>query len=110
MDHAYKRHRYWMKAGEMQKLPSEYFLENIYATFQDDWVALHNIDIMNPRRLLWANDYPHSDSTWPWSHEILGHHLKGLPARQIDRILRENVKELYKLDVETRVSEAAVAH
>ncbi len=110
MDHIYKRHRFWMKSADMAKLPSEYFSEHVYLTFQDDWVALQTTHMMNPDRLMWANDYPHSDSTWPWSHEILGHHLKGLPARQIDRILRENVKELYKLDVETRVSEAAVAH
>ena len=101
MDHAYKRHRYWMKAGEMQKLPSEYFLENIYATFQDDWVALHNIDIMNPRRLLWANDYPHADSTWPWSHKLLEHHMANLTDEQIGWVLRENVKELYGLPVDT---------
>jgi predicted TIM-barrel fold metal-dependent hydrolase len=104
MDHAYKRHRFWMKAAEMKKLPSEYFLENIYMTFQDDWVALKNVDILNPRRLLWANDYPHSDSTWPWSHELLAHHTAHLTDEQVDWILRENAKELYGLEVDTSVA------
>ena len=36
MDHFYKRHRFWQKMGDMQKLPNEYFNENIYLTFQDD--------------------------------------------------------------------------
>ena len=40
-------------------------------TFQDDWVALKLVDMLNPRRLMWANDFPHSDSTWPWSRELL---------------------------------------
>ncbi len=40
MDHAYKRHRYWLAPGvNLERLPSEYFAENIYITFQDDWVA-----------------------------------------------------------------------
>ncbi len=40
MDHAYKRHRYWLPPGQqLSKLPSEYFREHIYTTFQDDWVA-----------------------------------------------------------------------
>ena len=40
MDHAYKRHRYWLnRSGKLSKLPSEYFRENVYTTFQDDWVA-----------------------------------------------------------------------
>jgi predicted TIM-barrel fold metal-dependent hydrolase len=104
MDHAYKRHRYWMKVGELSKLPSEFFHDNVYMTFQDDWVALKNLDILNPRRLLWANDYPHSDSTWPWSHQVLAHHMAEVPAEQADWILRENVKALYKLDVDTTVA------
>lgn len=29
MDHAYKRHRYWMKGKELQRLPSEYFRDHI---------------------------------------------------------------------------------
>ena len=73
MDHAYKRHRYWLPAGqELSKLPSEYFRENIYTTFQDDWVAFQTADLMNWRRLLWANDFPHSDSTWPESQAGAG--------------------------------------
>lgn len=106
MDHAYKRHRFWMKTGEMEKLPSDYFLENIYLTFQDDWVALKNTDVLNPQRLLWANDYPHSDSTWPWSHELLAHHTKHLTDQEIDWILRENARELFRLDVDTSVAKA----
>ena len=39
MDHAYERHRYWMKAPPLERMPSEYFREHIYMTFQDDWVA-----------------------------------------------------------------------
>ena len=74
MDHAYNRHRNWLPAGTLSKLPSEYFRENIYTTFQDDWVAFQMPDMMNWQRLMWANDFPHSDSTWPWSQEMLAAH------------------------------------
>jgi len=65
LDHAYDRHRYWLTADKLSKMPSEYFRENIYTTFQDDWVAFKMKDMCNPQRLMWANDFPHSDSTWP---------------------------------------------
>ena len=78
MDHAYDRHRYWMTAGELSKLPSEYFRENVYLTFQDDWVAFKMKDMCNHRRLMWANDFPHSDSTWPQSQELLEKHTPEL--------------------------------
>ncbi len=82
MDHVYKRHRAWLKCDEMPKLPSEYFNEHVYLTFQDDWVAFRMTDMCNPRRLMWANDFPHSDSTWPWSQEILLKHTAGLTEQE----------------------------
>ncbi len=99
MDHAYERHRYWLPAGTLSKMPSEYFRENIYTTFQDDWVAFKMKDMCNIRRLMWANDFPHSDSTWPRSQELLEEHMKGLTEEEKNFILHDNVSELYGLDV-----------
>jgi len=98
MDHAYERHRNWMPHGELSKMPSEYFNENIYVTFQDDWVAFKVAHLMNVDRLMWANDFPHSDSTWPWSQDMLAEHTAHLSERDKNRILHDNVAELYGLD------------
>ena len=105
MDHAFKRHRNWLAPGiELSKLPSEYFAEHIYTTFQDDWVAFKTADLMNWRRLLWASDFPHSDSTWPWSQELLAEHAKDLTAEQQRAILCDNVAELYGIDTRTLIA------
>ena len=81
----------------MSRLPSEYFAENIYVTFQDDWTAFKQADDMNWRRLLWANDFPHSDSTWPWSQELLAEHTQCLSPDQKQAILHDNTAALYKI-------------
>ena len=99
MDHAYDRHRYWLPTGTLSKMPSEYFRENVYTTFQDDWVAFQMKDMCNIRRLMWASDFPHSDSTWPWSQEILKKHTAGLSEQERNLILHDNVAELYRLAV-----------
>ena len=98
MDHAYDRHRYWLPAGTLSKRPSEYFAENIYVTFQDDWVAFQTTHLCNPRRLMWANDFPHSDSTWPWSQEVIREQTQHLPEQERRWILHDNVAELYGLE------------
>ncbi len=99
MDHAYDRHRYWLPAGQLSKMPSEYFREHIYTTFQDDWVAFQMKDMCNIRRLMWANDFPHSDSTWPHSQELLAKHTQGLSEQEKNYILHDNVAELYRLAI-----------
>ena len=102
MDHAYKRHRYWLPPGQqLSKLPSEYFSENIYVTFQDDWTAFRQAGDMNWRRLMWANDFPHSDSTWPWSQDVLAEQTARLDDEQREAILSGNVAQLYGIDTTT---------
>lgn len=100
MDHAYKRHRNWLQPGvALSRLPSEYFAEHIFVTFQDDWTAFSHANDMNWRRLMWANDFPHSDSTWPWSQGMLAEQTAQLTAEQARAILSGNVADLYGIDV-----------
>ncbi|MGC1676717.1 MAG: amidohydrolase family protein, partial [Candidatus Binataceae bacterium] len=53
----------------------------------------------NVRRLMWANDFPHSDSTWPWSQEILKKQTAKLSEDEKNFILHDNVSELYGLSI-----------
>jgi predicted TIM-barrel fold metal-dependent hydrolase len=104
MDHAYTRHRNWLPpSGTLTKLPSEYFTNNIYVTFQDDWVAFEMLKLERAagldQRLMWANDFPHSDATWPWSQDMLAAHTRDLTDEQKRRILHDNVSELYGLPI-----------
>ena len=95
LDHAYDRHRYWLDVDKLSKMPSEYFAQNIYMTFQDDWVAFKTTELLNPRRLMWANDFPHSDSTWPNSQALLEKHAKSLSEDEKNWIMHDNVAEFY---------------
>jgi uncharacterized protein len=101
-DHAYDRHRNWLTAGELSKPPSEYFRENVYLTFQDDWVAFRVAELMNVERLMWANDFPHSDATWPHSQALLADHGGRLDEDARARILHGNAAALYEIAVDAR--------
>jgi predicted TIM-barrel fold metal-dependent hydrolase len=61
-------------------------------------VAFKVANDMNWRRLLWANDFPHSDSTWPWSQQMLAEHTKSLTAEQKTSILGGACAQLYGID------------
>jgi predicted TIM-barrel fold metal-dependent hydrolase len=47
---------------------------------------------------MWANDFPHSDSTWPWSQELLDKHTATMSDEQTRAILSDNVADLYGID------------
>ncbi len=84
----------------LSKLPSEYIKSNVFMTFQDDYMAWRNLDYMNYKQLLWANDYPHSDSTWPNSQALLADHAKGVAPHKLQAILRENTASLFSLPLD----------
>jgi predicted TIM-barrel fold metal-dependent hydrolase len=98
-DHALRRHRNWLGHAELSRRPSEYFRENVYVTFQDDWVAFQQTRLLNHERLLWASDHPHSDSTFPDSQRVLAEHGAGLDPAVRDAIAWRNCARLYGLDV-----------
>ena len=98
MDHIYNRHRFWNKTPELSRQPSEYFFDNIWMTFQDDWTAIRMRDQLNVERIMWANDFPHSDSTWPLSQQLLAEHMADVAPVDRRRILRDNCVELFGLD------------
>jgi predicted TIM-barrel fold metal-dependent hydrolase len=96
-DHAIDRHRNWLTAAPLQRRPSDYFRENVYVTFQDDWVAFQVTNLLNHERLLWASDHPHSDSTFPDSQRVLAEQTAHLAPDVRDDILWRNTSRLYKL-------------
>jgi predicted TIM-barrel fold metal-dependent hydrolase len=46
---------------------------------------------------MWANDFPHSDSTWPWSRELLLGQTTHLTDQEKAWILHDNAAQLYKV-------------
>jgi len=81
----------------LSKVPSAYLKKNVFMTFQDDWVAFKTRDLMSSSQLLWANDFPHTDSTWPNSQALLAEHASDLSQDETQAILRDNVRGVFNL-------------
>lgn len=109
LNHAYDRHRFTLGVDGMKQLPGDLFKENIYLTFQDDPVAWKTADLMNPDRLLWANDFPHTDASWPWSQDIFRRNAEGISEELVRKIVYQNTADLYDIPVPAEVTKATVA-
>ena len=79
--------------------PSEYLRENCWYTFQKDPVAVETRDRVGLDRLMWASDYPHSDSTWPHSRKVIERDFEGVPDADLAAIVCDNAARLYGISV-----------
>ena len=82
-----------------KRLPSEYFQEQVYATFFNDAVGGHILSWWGEDNCMWSNDFPHGNSTWPQSREVVARDLGQLPAKIRAKLVRENLARLYKVPV-----------
>ncbi len=95
----------------LSKLPSQYIRSNVWATFQDDLTAYHSLGLMDVEHLLWASDFPHTDSTWPRSRQLIAEQAAHLNEAQHQAIFRDNTATLFNLpagEQSWRMEDAAV--
>ena len=79
--------------------PSEYWRRQMFATFQVDRTGLEQLDRIGPDTIMWGNDFPHPDGTWPDSADILAPQLEGLGPGHVRKILCDNAARLYGFPV-----------
>ena len=95
MDEAYKKHHMWVRP-KLKELPSEYFRQNGFASFQEDQPGLdlareHNL----VNNFLWANDYPHHEGTWPHSAAAIERTMGKLTDSERAQILGLNAARIF---------------
>jgi predicted TIM-barrel fold metal-dependent hydrolase len=103
LDYAHKAHHFWVRP-RLKELPSTYFRNNCFATFQDDAAGLlyaEKLDLTD--NLLWANDYPHHEGSWPHSAQAIERTMGHLSDASRAKILGENGARLFGLKPESYV-------
>jgi len=99
-DFVYDHHHRWTGADFGDKLPSQVFREHVQTCFIDDDTGLRNREWIGVDTITWECDYPHSDSTWPQSPEVM---MKMVAATQLsdedtDKVTWENAARWYQFD------------
>jgi predicted TIM-barrel fold metal-dependent hydrolase len=99
VDRHFKNQR-WIRNDFGGKLPSEVFREHILACFITDKAGLKLRHEIGVDILAWECDYPHSDTTWPRSPEVLWDELTAaqVPDDEIDKITWQNSARFFRWD------------
>ncbi|MCB1003059.1 MAG: hypothetical protein KDB35_02630, partial [Acidimicrobiales bacterium] len=97
-DYVYKHHRAWTGSDFGDRLPSEVFMDRVITCFIDDRFGLKNRQDIGVEHICWECDYPHSDSTWPRSPELLAATLEGIPDDEVDAMTHGNAIREFHYD------------
>ena len=86
----------WHRYNE-DMLPSEYFYRNVFLGFQEDGMGIRFRDIIGVDNILWGSDYPHQESTFPRSQQILEDILSECTEEEKGKIAGGNAARIYHL-------------
>jgi predicted TIM-barrel fold metal-dependent hydrolase len=92
-DFAWLRHN-----SPLKRKPSEYIKENVFATFQQDSGVRGNV-AGGYANFMWASDYPHGDSIWPVSRQVIAKDFAGMADEDVHAITWANAAKAYSVNV-----------
>ena len=79
-------------------VPSDFFHRNVFVGFQEDALGIRLRDIIGVDNLQWGADYPHTESTFPRSRQILERILADCTEEEKAKIVGGNAARIYHLD------------
>jgi predicted TIM-barrel fold metal-dependent hydrolase len=98
VDWIYTRHHAWTGQDFGDMLPSQVFRSRIVTCFIDDPTGVAVRDRVGVDSICWEADYPHSDSTWPTSPEMLMKSMDGVSDSDIAKISHANAMRHFRFD------------
>ncbi|MBM4242817.1 MAG: amidohydrolase [Deltaproteobacteria bacterium] len=97
-DYVHEHHHAWTHQDFKGRRPSEVWREHMITCFIDDAIGVQTRSAVGLDTITWECDYPHSDTTWPKSPEILARSLAGVPDADVNKMTHENALRAFRLD------------
>jgi predicted TIM-barrel fold metal-dependent hydrolase len=98
-DTVWEQHDSWM--GNKKRLPeppSTYYYGRIFGCFTADRHGMASLDEVGVDNICFETDYPHTDTTWPFSKEYVEKMLAGFDDEVAYKVLRGNAIRMLDLD------------
>ena len=80
-----------------EMMPSDFFRRNVFLGFQEDSLGIRDRHIIGVDNLQWGSDYPHIETTFPRSREILEDILLDCTEEEKAKIAGGNAARVYNI-------------
>jgi predicted TIM-barrel fold metal-dependent hydrolase len=98
-DNTWEYHSNWTKAKEtIPEPPSTYYRGRIFGCFTNDVHGVASINEVGEDNVCFETDYPHTDTTWPFSRAEVERMTASLTDAQRYKVLRGNAIRMLDLD------------
>ena len=94
LDQMHEKRHMWINP-KLALRPSDYFKRQGAATFCDDAVGITNRHVTGVDCLMWGNDYPHDEGTYPRSKQVIERLFKDVSEDDKRKILCANAARFY---------------
>jgi predicted TIM-barrel fold metal-dependent hydrolase len=100
VDYVYQQHRFWTHQEFGDQLPSQVARDHFTFCFISDPAGIAARDRIGVDNITWECDYPHSDSSWPYSPESVMKQFDGSGATDadVDKITHLNAMRIFRFD------------
>jgi len=99
MDRTWEKQRFWTDSP-LTEPPSFYMDQNIYGSFIHDRNGILNRDRPGGKNIMWSSDYPHSETSFPRSQEVIDRDFEGVPAGDANEIICKRAERVYAVPSE----------
>lgn len=82
---------------KLGKRPTDYWKNQCYASFMVDPIALRLVDVIGEDNLMWCSDYPHPESTFGFTGELLKESYETLGPVAGAKFLGGNAAKLWNI-------------
>jgi predicted TIM-barrel fold metal-dependent hydrolase len=96
-DRTWEKQRFWTESPLTEK-PSFYMDRQVYGSFIQDRAGVLMRDLPGAGNIMWSSDYPHSETTFPISRNIIARDFEGVPLAATQDITANIARSLYGLD------------
>jgi hypothetical protein len=92
----WEKQRFWTESP-LTESPTYYMEQNVFGSFIQDRTGILCRDLPGAKNIMWSSDYPHSETTFPRSREIILRDFEGVPAEATREIIYSRAREFYRV-------------